>query len=415
MSPWKLAFTHLWRKKLSSFLALAGIALSVATSGVLLRLFLLSQARFQSLAVTGDALVGAKSGDLSILLGALNLEGPYPDFIPRALYDSLAARQDIHFEDGAQSGGSSIERIVPFVIFARVGSHRVIGTTDLFVRTGASNMPSLAQGRWPESPGGVVLGSEATRDLGLKLGDSISVEAWVSATPSRDHLSLRVEGILAPTHKAWDRGLYSDLATAEGVFARHQGEFASIWKAKVLHYYLIYLRPERGLAGWEWLKSLVNQRTVAQVVAVDEAVRELRDLTGAQEQLGLLVSVVIVLLGALSITTLMITRFESMGQQLAVLRALGYSRRELSLILLFEALMIGGSAAGLGALLDGLVFPWLRQLLGENLPSPDLVSVGLWHSFPVWIAALVGCLISILLPLWRLWRQNIHRQLREIN
>ena len=133
MSPFRLAFHHLWRRKISTLIALIGIFVAIATAGILLRVMLLSQSRFASLARTGDAIVGAKSSDLSLLLGALNLEGEYPDFVPAVLYQSLAAHESVHFEDGANSQGSAIETIIPFVIFAKVQNFRVIATDKIFV------------------------------------------------------------------------------------------------------------------------------------------------------------------------------------------------------------------------------------------------------------------------------------------
>ena len=86
MNALRLAILNLTRRRVPTFLALLSIAISVGFSGVLLRLYFLSESRFSTLAKGGDAIVGAKSGGLDILLNCLNLEGPYPGYIPsRAL------------------------------------------------------------------------------------------------------------------------------------------------------------------------------------------------------------------------------------------------------------------------------------------------------------------------------------------
>src|SRR5689334_19056388 len=99
MTSFRLAILSLIRRRTPTFIAFLAISVSVAFSGILLRLYVLSGARFSGLAKAGEAIVGAKSGGVEILLGALNLEGEYPDFIPLKLYASLAARSGVQFED----------------------------------------------------------------------------------------------------------------------------------------------------------------------------------------------------------------------------------------------------------------------------------------------------------------------------
>ncbi len=417
MTSFQLARTHLWRKKISTAIALLGIALSVATSGVLLRIFLLSQARFASLAQTGDAIVGAKGSDIGLLLGCLNLEGPYPDFVPGVLYESLASRKAVHFEDGATADQSPVETAIPFVIFAQVQDYRVLATNELFLQTRYSTLPHLAEGTWVQGLNEVVVGASVAQNLHLKLQDEIKGETWID----KDHqvqepLAFKVVGILQATDKSWDRGLYSNLESAQNVFAKNQASLRSIWKNNLMHYFLIYLSSDhrRAFTGMAWLKTLINQRTVAQVVAVDEEVKRLKELTGTQQDLGLFIAAVIIFLGALTTAAVMITRFESMGQQLAILRALGYSKARLRGILLWEAFLLGLIACTVGAGVDGLTFPWIRSLLGSSLPAESIASIGLWHSYLIWLMALLGCLLSILVPLWRLSRQNIHLSLRNL-
>lgn len=60
MSPARIAYLHLIRRKFSTLVVLLGIVLAVATSGILLRLYSLSNARFATLINTGDAIIGAK-------------------------------------------------------------------------------------------------------------------------------------------------------------------------------------------------------------------------------------------------------------------------------------------------------------------------------------------------------------------
>ncbi|MNK01121.1 FtsX-like permease family protein [compost metagenome] len=411
MSPLKIAFLHLVRRRVSSLIAILGIAIAVSSSGVLLRLYHLSSARFSSLPRAGDAIVGAKTSGLDILLGSLNLEGDYPDFIPLNLFMTLKAEVQIQFEDGARAHSSFIETIIPFVTFAQKGHFRIIGTEESFIKSGRHGLPELASGQWPALPGEVLLGVQAADKLGLKEGDLFQAPAWTDKNHNHtpEH-RFKVVGLLKPTGKSWDRGIYSNLATAHHVFADSPVARTSIWKANVLHYFIVYLKP----GGASWIESLINQRTVGQVVFVDQEIAKLEKLTGTGRDLGLVMSIIVLILGAFTVTAMMITRFESMTAQLAVLRALGFSKFQLTGVMLGEALLLGLVACLLGATLDALAFPWIRELLGNNLPSAELVAMPLWQSAPVWIAALLGTLCSILIPLWRLYRQDLHLSLRNL-
>jgi putative ABC transport system permease protein len=404
VTPFRLAVLSLTRRKVSTSLALTAIALSVAFSGVLLRLYVLSGARFSTLADGPDAVVGAKAGGIEILLGALNGEGRYPGFIPFQLYISLKTRQAVRFEDGAEAAPDFIRAITPFVYFAKYRGYRVVGT-DRSILRGARE---LAEGRWAEGLGEVVLGASVSRGE-VKVGDTIGVVPWTSdqGTPGKGR-QLRVTGVLAPTGKSWDAELFASVDTAWSVLGAADLRGQSIWKEKVLHYYLVDLAPE----AFPRLRSLVDRRTVAQAIEVNDELARLEELTGTGRSLGLLVSILIVVLGALGVTAMMVTRFEAMGTQLAVLRAMGYEKREIRAWLLWEGALLGGGASVIGAGLDLAIFPLVRGLLGGALPRSPLVGAGILCSSPVWAMAVWGTTMAVFVPLYRLYHQDVHFALR---
>src|SRR5262249_32429233 len=160
------------------------------------------------------------------------------------------------------------------------------------------------------------------RTAGLDLGSSIDVAPWVgddtpAAAPTAQ---LRVVGVLASTGTVVDRALYANLDTAHQTLAPLDLAHRSIWKEDVLHYFLVDVDP----GGFEPLRTLVDGRTVGQLVSVPAARARLAELTGTGRSLGLLVTGLIIGLGGLSVAAMMTTRFDSMTIDLAVLRALGF-------------------------------------------------------------------------------------------
>lgn len=408
MKPLKLAWLNLTRRRIPTLIAVAAIAISVACSGILLRLNLLSQNRFSAMGFGGDALIGAKAGGIEMILSALNGEGGYPGYLPYKLFETLRAQQNVQFEDGATAKPSYLRAIVPFVYFAKSGDFRVVGTDESFFNRPTHPLP-LASGRWAAGVGEVVLGAAVAEARGLKVGDAAPIHPWIGGAPAMRAFDLKVVGVLTPDHSAWDRLLYASVPTAQQILSTQDLSNQSIWGPNVLNYFFADLQP----GGFAELASLVNRRTVGEAVLISEQKDRLKALTGTGETLGFFVSVLILALGGLSVTSMLITRFEAMSLQLAVLRAIGYSKRSIGGWLLWEGFLLGLAACVLGAALDGLTFPWVRELLGEALPGPEVVSSSLLQSLPIWATAIFATTASVFIPLYRVYHQDVHFSLRS--
>lgn len=424
MTAFRLAFLDLVRRPLSSAIVIVSIALSVAVAGVLLRLSHLAERRFSTIATGTEALVGAKSGDLDILLGALNGEVSPNDqtgYLPMKLFLSLQANAPVQFEDGAKAQPGYVRAITPFVYAGWLGGAPCVGTDDSMLKRGGV---MIDEGSWPSGLGELTLGAALARQLGLQPGATVSVDPLASAPAGTgpepadpkvvgQPMPFHVVGVLKPTGSAWDHQAWMTLPSARVMLA-HTRLKNSIWGVDVLNYYLLDLSPD--VAGqpssFVQLKALINDRTVGQVVRVADARARLEQLTGTGRSLGLAIVVLVLAMAVLSLASVLITRFDSLSLQLAVLRAIGYSRTELATWLLSEGLMLGLSAAVLGALIDACVFPLVRAALGTSLPSADLVASSVFESSPIWIAALTATVLSVAIPIARAYRQDVATSLR---
>jgi putative ABC transport system permease protein len=116
------------------------------------------------------------------------------------------------------------------------------------------------------------------------------------------------------------------------------------------------------------------------------------------------------MMAALSLASVLIARFEGLSLQIAVLRAIGYSRGELSSWLLLEGLLLGAFACTMGAIIDAAVFPFLRAAFASALPFQTPSSI--LESAPIWAAALAATVLSVAIPIIRAYRQDVHNALR---
>ena len=178
MSAFRLALLDLIRRPLSSVIALISISLSVATAGTLLRLGHLAEKRYSSLATAGDAIVGAKSGDLDILLGSSNAEfdsAKPPGYLPLKLFESLRAAQPVKFEDGHEAQPGFIKTISPFVYAGTLEQAAAVGTDESLIQ----HALKMREGRWALAPAELVVGSALAEKKNYQLEQIVSVEPLV--------------------------------------------------------------------------------------------------------------------------------------------------------------------------------------------------------------------------------------------
>jgi len=407
MKPIRLAYLNLTRHRLTTFIAIAALAIAVGSSGVLLRIYSLSNSRFTTLAKGGDGIVGAKAGHIEILLGSLNLEGDYPEFIPANLFDSLRGPE---YSSKATEDDGMLHTVIPILVFGKFKNYRVMGTDESFLhRARSEDNPIILTGKWYQNNGEVVIGSHVAQEESLKVGDKIKISPWVGNTntpaPDREFV---ISGIIEPTNSAWDNGLYSTVEVGREIF--REGKIKTIWDDKILSYFLVYMGPK----AYGKFDSLINQRTVSQAVFTEQAKVLLESLTGTGRILGAMISALIIFLAGLCVSALMITRFDAMGTEIAVLRALGYTKKEITSWLLYEGLMMSLPACLLGALIDLASFPILKSILSSGIPMNPLVTISIFQSSIVWIAAVVATVLALLIPLARVYRQDVHITLRGI-
>ncbi|GEM_PF-1587939 len=422
----RLAWLDLSRHRGMTCLALLTLGLTIGAAGMLFRLGRLAQDRFRTMVTAGDAIVGAKSGPVEMLLGCLNLEGPYPGFIPIRLYGTLLNQGKVGFADGDVN--TRLHRlIVPIVYCGKFHGFRLMGTTESFLKQPEPGpQASLAQGEWAHREAEVVLGAAVARHEHVKVGEEVEVTAWTSEGPGNSTeranranraekaelpYRLKVSGILSAMGNAWDKALFTNLTESKGILAAGLSKDKTIWGQDVLHYLIIYLLPD----GMPELRSLIDERTVAQVVSVPEARLALERLTGTGRMMGTVVILVVLILGGLSITGLMIGRSEAKTRQLAILTAMGFQARELLTLVLWEGALLGSGALLIGGILDATLFPVLRGLFASSLPSALEAPSWLWQSWPVGLAAVIATLVSSFIPLWRFHRAHPREYLQQLS
>jgi ABC-type lipoprotein release transport system permease subunit len=357
--------------------------------------------------------VGAKSSGSQILLNTEGLEATkYPSFIPWSLFSTIHDRQGLHFEDNTNTQEAAVRWAVPFLYFAKWQDFPVFGTNEDFPKFFQEKQNSLLKdGHWISNlQTDVVVGSALAEKFDLHPGSQIELSAWGpndQTLPAK--IPVTVVGILAPVHSAYDFAMIAPLNMAWRTLQQMDLKNHSIWQARVIHSFFVDM-PVQDLTGFE---SLINQRSIAQTIRTADEVQNLRDLLNSGASIGWIVSLLILALVCLSVAGILLTRFEAMNAQIAVLKAIGYRSRVLILWLFWEAVILGLLALIVGTLIEKILEAFIVRELDWRLAKVILIQQNQFDLWPLYIALMLALMATLTAPLTKILREDIHTQLRS--
>jgi len=398
-----MAFLHLKRKKLQSTVMVLSLAIALTGSGLLLRLYQMSQTRFSSMATNVQSVVGPKCGGIEILLGALNLEDRCLSALPINLFETLKTGADIHFEDGAVISSSQLIRnVVPFLNVGKFDSTQVIATDDSFLKLLQLPKSTLFEGMPKGSD--LIVGAKAAELHHLHVGQSLAIQLRNNGSSAQ----LIVKAILPPQDSSWDFGAFVGMETGWELL-RRSGYDHPIWHHKILSFFLIQMDTK----GFSQIQSLINDRSVAQMIWVDSERSELAQLSGVAGNLGLMIVIVILCLAGFSIFGMMSIRSDGLRISTATLEAIGFPQSYMFWWMTWESLMIGLLASILAMALEYASF----ELLKSQLDSTWLIPAH-QNSNLTWVLVILGqgilfSLLGSVSSMLQLIRVSIHQELKS--
>lgn len=212
--------------------------------------------------------------------------------------------------------------------------------------------PTVVEGRAPRRPTEVLLGSRTLRDLGVHLGDVVTVGFGDRTAP------MRVVG----------RGVLTEFAGGARL-----GEGAAVTLDGIRRVVpdavpdVVLLRLRGGPAGAKLLDGLAEARPGNIYLPVKPS--DLADL----ERVGGLPSVVAGLLAVMAVATMTHTLTTSVRQRrrdLAILKMLGFVRGQVAATVAWQASVVAGLAVVLGLPLGVAAGRWSWQLFADRLGVP---------------------------------------------
>ena len=264
-------------------------------------------------------------------------------------------------------------------------------------------------------PSQVYLNQDAAADLNATVGQDLTL---FYGTTNKTLVHVVVQDVVRSQGEAAyqrDPLLLMDLSRAQAAF-NETGQINAIkvsnrggvedgvaWTDAVVQDLRLFIAQEH----WNRAVEAVKQEGIAGATAVGQQATELFLVMGAFS----------VVAGVLLIVNIFVMMAEERKQEMGVVRAVGFLRRELMTTFALEGTFYAITAAALGAL-AGVGLGWIMiWVFDKAVPHGNLPVTFHFEDGSVLLAFVVGAALtwaSILLASWRVSRLNIVRAIRDI-
>ena len=407
----RLAVQSLLNRWVTALLTVASIALSVMLLLGVEKVRTGARQSFTDTISGTDLIVGARSGSIQLLLYSVFRIGNATNNITWASYLDIARQPEVAWT-------------VPLSLGDSHRGFRVLGTTAGYFehyRYRRTNRLEFAAGKPFADLFEAVLGADAARDLGYKVGDSIVVAHGLGAVSFSEHddKPFKVVGILAKTGTPVDRTVHVSLEAIEAIHvdwqsgARVPGQSVSPDEVRKMD-----LAPKAITAALIGLKSrlasfrlqrAINDypREALSAILPGVALQELWDLVGVAETALTAVSVMVVATALLGMVVMILTTLNERRREMAILRSVGARPATILGLLTTEAgiLTLAGVALGGSLLYIALAVaqPVIDRLYGLHLA----IEAPRWTEVETLTAIVVAGFLAGLLPAMRAYRLSV--------
>ena len=408
---WRLAWRSLANRRMTALLTVLAVAASVA---LLLGVEKVRSGARDSFADTisgTDLIVGARAGDVQLLLYAVFRIGNATANLTWKSYQDIAARPEVAW-------------IVPISLGDSHKGFRVLGTNnDYFThyRYRRGQPLRFAAGGPFQDLFDTVVGADVAERLGYKIGDPIVVSHGIGDVSFADHADkpFRIAGILAKTGTPVDRTVHISLEALEAIHvdwqggARQPGPGISVDEVRRME-----LQPKAVTAAMIGLRSrldsfklqrFVNEYPEEALAAIlpGVALQQLWGLVGVAETALGAVAAMVVVTALLGMATMVLATLNERRREMAILRSVGATPLHIMGLLLAEAALLVTAGAVLGVTVTYGALALLRPLVDKHyglyleIGPPDAADLA------ALAAILAGGVLAGLLPAWRAYRLSL--------
>ena len=373
MILFKLAYKSLLNRRASVLLTLLTIAISVMLLLSIERVRVDAKSSFSNTISGTDLIVGARTGDIQLLLSSVFRIGHTNNGVSWQSYQYITKQRGVKWS-------------IPISLGDSHKGQAVLGTTlDYFKHYRFAKKQPLAfeQGQAFSSINEVVIGSEVASKLAYKIGDEIVISHGMGNTSFHHHDDnpFKVVGILKPTGTPVDKTLHVPLAAIELIHGgghhdhddhHDHSSHALIGHPKQITAFLMgFDSPLYTLQ----IRRNINQYKQEPLLAIMPTVtlKELWEMLAIIEKILLLFSFVVVIISLLGMLTTLLANLNQRRRELAILRSVGARPWQLFSLISMESLL----TTFLGCLIGCTLFYALMGTTAGYLQSQAGVSINI--------------------------------------
>lgn len=395
-----LAGKSLINRRATALLTVMSIAVSVALLSAVERVRTDAQTSFSNTISGTDLIIGARSGELNLLLYSVFRIGSPTNSISWASYEEIANRREVAWT-------------IPLSLGDAHRGYRVVGTNaDYFTHYRYADQRPLefADGEGFTVATDAVIGAEVAAALEYSVGESIVVSHGLGNVSfvTHDDSPFSVSGILAPTGTPVDRSVHVSL---QGIDLMHgvdvpghdvnEGGYAP----QEITAALVGLKSRVAIFT---LQRFINEFEPEPLMAVipGVALQQLWGLIGVAEVALFGVSAMVVLAGVLGLLTTLLVSLNERRREMAVLRSVGARPAHVFVLLVTEAAILG-----LAGGLSGLALVQLAIIAAQQWAQTEVgIQLGVgFRPFDLYILAgiVVIAVATSCIPAWRAYRNSL--------
>jgi len=408
MTLWKLAWASLVNRLTTAILTAVTIAVSVAVLLGVQHIRGEARASFSKTVSGVDLIVGARTGQLNLLLYSVFRIGSATNNLSWESYRELVDDPRVAWS-------------IPLSLGDSHRGYPVLGTSgDYFryFRYGQGRLLELTEGRAFEDTLEAVVGAEVAHRLGYGTGERVVLSHGMGGTSfsQHDRHPFTVVGVLAPTGTPVDRTVHVSLAGIEAIHRDWPGYEESAVTADgepvpaSITAFLVGLESRMSIFDFQRQVNDYRQEPLLAILP-GVALAELWQMMAMLENVLALIAMLVLLAALLGMMTMLLASMRERQRETAVLRAIGAPASTLFALIQLEALFITGAGILLGVmgLQLALVFAhsWVGSHYGLYL---DASLIGI-DTIRYLVLILAGAALLAVVPAWRAYRRALHQSL----
>lgn len=339
----QLAWKSIKNRKTTVILTVLTIAISVMLLMGVERIRTQAKTSFANTISNTDLIVGARSGQVNLLLYSVFRIGNATNNIDWKSYQEI-------------SNQKSVKWSIPISLGDSHKGFRVMGTNQdyfRFYQFGKKQPLTFKEGEPFSHLFDVVLGADVANKLNYQLGDKLVIAHGISdkSFTRHDNLPFTVTGILAPTGTPVDKTLHVSLGAIEAIHVgwesgAHLGNTPDAeileqhqFKPKEITAFMLGLNSKIQTFA---LQRYINDYSKEPLSAIlpGIALHELWGMMSMAEQALLAVSIFVVIAGLMGMLTSLLTSLQERRREMAILRSMGAQPKHIFALLVSEAVVI---------------------------------------------------------------------------